>query len=229
MKNETSTAFFDLSLLFFGTIAGLILAILTVPFVEKNTYLSIIAPTLLIFALPGFVYYAFARNKKVIKEKGIRPLNKSDIVLEILFYLLLFFAGLLIDFGISRILESMPYEWALAETKKAEETEFFIRKIMNDTSGWWYGIIALAVIPAISEELYFRYGVINVIDKFIQNKTATIWSVAVLFSLIHFSAIGFASRLTLGVIFGYLYYRTGSIKWPVFLHFSNNFFALLLI
>ncbi len=84
------------------------------------------------------------------------------------------------------------------------------------------GILVMAVLPAVGEELLFR-GVLQ--QKFIRyysNPHLAVWMTAVLFSFFHFQFAGFLPRMLLGAFFGYVYLYTKHIVFPILLHFINN-------
>ena len=56
-----------------------------------------------------------------------------------------------------------------------------------------------------------------------------IWLSAIIFSAIHFQFYGFIPRLLLGALFGYLYYWSGNLLIPMFAHFVNNAFGVIMI
>ena len=57
----------------------------------------------------------------------------------------------------------------------------------------------------------------------------SIWASAIIFSAIHFQFYGFIPRLLLGALFGYLYYWSGNLLIPMFAHFVNNAFGVIMI
>ena len=50
---------------------------------------------------------------------------------------------------------------------------------------------------------------------------------AVFFALIHFNPWQAVPAFLMGCLFGYVYYRTGSLRLTMLMHFTNNSFALL--
>jgi zinc transporter ZupT len=56
-----------------------------------------------------------------------------------------------------------------------------------------------------------------------------IWASAGIFSAIHFQFYGFVPRVLLGALFGYLYYWSGNLLIPIFSHFINNGFIVLMV
>ena len=49
---------------------------------------------------------------------------------------------------------------------------------------------------------------------------------SILFSLVHFSYLGFLSRAVLGFVLGWMFYRTGNIWLNIIAHAANNGIAL---
>lgn len=95
---------------------------------------------------------------------------------------------------------------------------------------WWaltMNIVVIAVFAGLGEELIFRGVMQNIFGRFLRNKHVVIWTVAVIFSLIHFDIYGFVPRTLLGAYFGYLLLFTGNIWVPVSAHLSYNLVIVL--
>ena len=80
----------------------------------------------------------------------------------------------------------------------------------------------LAVLPAIGEELIFRGVFQKIFYDFFKSGHMAIWVTAFLFSALHFQFYGFIPRLILGLVFGYLFFWSGTLWLPVLSHFVNN-------
>jgi membrane protease YdiL (CAAX protease family) len=91
------------------------------------------------------------------------------------------------------------------------------------------GMVVVAVIPGIGEELVFRGLVQNHVYRLSKNIHLAIWGGALLFSLFHLQFYGLVPRMFLGVLFGYLYYFSGNIIYPMVAHFFNNGFTLVML
>ncbi|MCA8832868.1 CPBP family intramembrane glutamic endopeptidase [Hymenobacter pini] len=89
-------------------------------------------------------------------------------------------------------------------------------------------LLVIAVVPAISEELFFR-GVVQ--RNLVQwaGRHVGVWLAAALFSAIHFQFFGFVPRFVLGLVLGYLYEWSGNILVPMAAHFTQNAFQLVLL
>jgi len=80
----------------------------------------------------------------------------------------------------------------------------------------------IALLPAIGEELVFR----GIVQQQLQRRIASPWLAIVLasaiFSFIHFQFEGFLPRMLLGILLGWLYWRSQNLWVPVAAHFANN-------
>ena len=90
----------------------------------------------------------------------------------------------------------------------------------------WTSFVALAVAAPIIEEFLFR-GII--LEGFLKNydpKRAIIQSSAI-FGVFHLNPWQFLIAFALGLLLGWLYYRTRSLLPCLFVHFGNNLLAFL--
>ena len=69
----------------------------------------------------------------------------------------------------------------------------------------------------------------NHVLRITKNIHVAIWVGAFLFSLFHLQFYGLVPRMLLGVMFGYLYYFSGNIIYPMIAHFVNNGFTLIML
>lgn len=90
-------------------------------------------------------------------------------------------------------------------------------------------ILLMAVVPAIGEEFFFRGAVQSIFKKWSGNEHVAILITAIIFSAIHMQFYGFLPRFFLGVLFGYIFFMTGSIWLTVLAHFVNNAMSVILV
>ncbi len=93
-----------------------------------------------------------------------------------------------------------------------------------------FGLITVAVLGPLSEELLFRGGVMNgLLRKYAhQGVAVSIGLSAAIFSLVHLNPAQMVVALVLGIMLGFAYWWTGSLAAPVCIHVFNNSFACLL-
>lgn len=117
--------------------------------------------------------------------------------------------------------------WARAsEDRAAVLTKFLTR--FNSGARFAAGVVVIALVPAIAEELVFR-GVIqkNLVRWF--SPHVGVWLGAAIFSAIHFQFFGFVPRFVLGLVLGYLYLWSGNILVSMAAHFTQNALQLLIL
>jgi membrane protease YdiL (CAAX protease family) len=108
-----------------------------------------------------------------------------------------------------------------------QETSVFITSF-DSIGQLLLGLVVVAVIPGIGEELVFRGLIQNNLLRITNNIHVAIWLAALLFSLFHLQFYGLIPRMFLGALFGYLYYFSGSLLYPMIAHFINNGFTLIM-
>jgi CAAX protease family protein len=108
------------------------------------------------------------------------------------------------------------------------ETSSFITNFDN-VGQLFLGIVVVAIIPGIGEEFVFRGLIQNHLFGISKNIHVAIWLGALLFSLFHLQFYGLVPRMLLGAMFGYLYYFSGNIIYPIVAHFFNNGFTLVML
>lgn len=92
-----------------------------------------------------------------------------------------------------------------------------------------FGILAIAFMAPLVEELLFREAIEgHLLQSGKRPKVAIILS-ALIFGLIHVNPAQVPFAFCLGLVFGWLYYRTGSIIPGMIGHFLNNFLATMIM
>ncbi len=115
----------------------------------------------------------------------------------------------------------------LMENNMKVITEFLIE--FDSFGAFLVGVIVIAVIPAIGEELVFRGLVQNHLFRITKNIHVAIWIAAFIFAAIHLQFYGLFPRMMLGVLFGYLYYFSGKLSYAIIAHFFNNGIAVVAV
>jgi membrane protease YdiL (CAAX protease family) len=115
--------------------------------------------------------------------------------------------------------------------KSAEENNTLLIESMLRAENMWaivFNVLVIAVFAAVGEEFLFRGALQRIIGGRIRNKHVVVWTVAFVFSFIHFQFYGFIPRLLFGAYFGYLLYFTKNLWIPVIAHFVHNFTGVIL-
>ena len=115
--------------------------------------------------------------------------------------------------------------WALLKEKQLESLTIYLVSFENNFE-YLIGIIAIAIIPGFCEEYFFRGVLQKNLKLLLKNAHIAILLSSLLFSAFHLQFYGFFPRFFLGVFFGYLFYWSGSLIYPVLAHALNNFLSL---
>jgi membrane protease YdiL (CAAX protease family) len=115
--------------------------------------------------------------------------------------------------------------WMRAKEDEAMQMTIAFLTVRN-TWDFILNLFMVALLPAIAEELMFRGGIQRSFSRMFRNPHVAIWITAFIFSAIHFQFYGFLPRLLLGALFGYMYFWTKSLWYPMFGHFLNNGYAV---
>jgi membrane protease YdiL (CAAX protease family) len=112
-------------------------------------------------------------------------------------------------------------QWMIRQEDKADDLLNLL--IVADTfPAMLLNLLMIAVLPAIAEEFIFRGVFQKIFYGLFRSGHLAIWVSALIFSTIHFQFFGFIPRLILGLVFGYLFYWSGTLWLPVISHFVNN-------
>jgi len=110
------------------------------------------------------------------------------------------------------------------ETKAMELTETFLA--IDSWGEFIFNMVMIAMLPAIGEELLFRGLLQRLFNDWFKNIHFAIILAGFLFGAMHLQFYGILPRMALGVLFGYLFYWSGSLWIPIFAHFLNNGVAI---
>ncbi len=119
-------------------------------------------------------------------------------------------------------------EWA---SQKEDDLKMVTEFLTEYRSIWEFllGFVVIAIIPAVGEELIFRGILQNKFHQYFRNIHVAIILSAIIFSGFHIQFYGFIPRLMLGIVFGYMYYWSQNLWYPIIGHFINNGMTLILI
>lgn len=119
-------------------------------------------------------------------------------------------------------------QYAISKEGELELLTRYITSFQNPGQ-FLLGLIIIAVLPAIGEELLFRGLIQNLFASALKNYHLAIWIAAVIFGAMHMQFYGLVPRILLGALFGYLYFWSGHLSIAMLAHFINNGFTLALL
>ena len=212
---------------------SIVAAALNTPFTDiqsvllrpENTSLTQIAnafASIIGFGVPALVVAYFTKGS-FASNLGFKPITNEK---QVGIVILLAFTGLILSGALGDLTDKITFSnsirtWATdleAQYKKALMAMTHMRSIWD----LLLAIVAIAVVPAIVEELYFRGTLQKIIIDWSGKPYVAIVITAILFSAFHFSYFGFLSRMSLGIVLGLIYYNTKTIWLPILMHFVNN-------
>jgi len=182
-----------------------------------NAFASIIG-----FGLPALIVAYFTPGS-IPDNLGFKPIASEK---QVLIVVLLAITGLLLSGALGDLTDKITFSdtvrnWATnleAQYKQALMAMTQMRSIED----LLFAILAIAVVPSIVEELYFRASLQKILTDWSGKPYVAIVLTAILFSAFHFSYFGFLSRMSLGIVLGLIYYFTKTIWLPILMHFINN-------
>lgn len=106
--------------------------------------------------------------------------------------------------------------------------EWLEAALKNMTQGkFWVNFLCVSIFAPVFEEWLCRGMVLR---GLLSNRVRPVWAIVVsaaFFALIHLNPWQAIPAFILGCLFGYVYYKTGSLKLTMLMHFTNNTVALI--
>ena len=167
-------------------------------------------------SLGTFVLYTLGFILTIVfawKMGNRTSLSFGSVVPNLLPWVILLTLG--IRLLIEPVLISLPYY---------EQFQEFMMKAIGDNM--FLAFLTVAIAASILEEVLFR-GII--LDGFLKNYSpwkAIFWS-ATLFGLVHMNPYQFLLALLIGMVMGWIYWKTGSLWLCILVHFVNNSFGFI--
>ena len=107
-----------------------------------------------------------------------------------------------------------------------ENTQQIFTSLMKEP----WGYVAVGILAPLAEEVVFRGAILRTLLGIMSKKNhwVAIFISAALFGLAHFNEAQFINALLMGLLLGWMYYRTGSLVPGILLHWVNNTMAYVL-
>ncbi len=180
--------------------------------IENILYINLIA-YVIFFITIAIIYYI--HGKKITVDISLINTNKNTLLLTV-------FLGvsiLCINIGFLGILNSSTFFSNILENFNSIINILTIRGLPET-------ILIIGIITPIAEELLFRGLVYNTLLKSFPI-LPTIFIQAFLFGICHGNIIQCIYTTFLGIVFGYLIYKTKSLYSSIIAHISNNLTAII--
>ena len=212
--------FILLALLLAGALLGSLVALPFVSILGRENaaeYVTLISYPIMF--IPPMIYASvksrnnsYTRSGLLLDSKHFSPLGGA------LCALLVMLATLGAAFCSDAILAYMP-----------EMPDWLEEALTSMTQGTlWVNFLCVSIFAPFFEEWLCRGMVLR---GLLGNKVRPVWAIvisAVFFAFLHLNPWQAVPAFLLGCLFGYVYYRTGSLKLTMLMHFTNNTFSLVM-
>ncbi len=107
-----------------------------------------------------------------------------------------------------------------------ENTQQIITSMMKEP----WGYVAVGILAPLAEEVVFRGAILRTLLGIMSKKNhwVAIMISAAIFGVVHANLAQFVNALLMGLLLGWMYYRTGSLVPGILLHWVNNTMAYVL-
>lgn len=178
--------------------------------------------TAIVFFIPTIVYASIC-HKEPFQQLGFE--HKTTIKQAVL-VIIIMLVGLQLFDPLIELTQKLPFSKATFDKFKAieEANDKHVEIIgrMNNFGDYLLSLFMLGLLPAFFEETLFRGGIQNLLSRWWKKPILAIVITSVVFSLAHGSYVGFLSRVVLGFILGWMYYRTGNLWLNIIAHGFYN-------
>ena len=184
---------------------------------------ALVQQAIVVFLVPAILLlYAYTK----------RPFYFIGITRRINIRVLGIFLGVMILFipGIN-LLSSINY-WAANQIftqeslffKMFEQNEKLLDFIVQQTTAEniFIQLFVMAIVPAITEEFFFRGMLQTYSFRVFANKHIAIFFAAAIFSILHADIYNFIPRTIMGCMYGYIFVWYGNLWIPIIAHFVHN-------
>lgn len=188
------------------------------------TALALAANSLLCFAVPGLImrYYAVGGAMAFAGGRAKR---------------VIFFLSAALSVACQSLVEWAAHmDWLIDSSlglsgPLSHESKALLASVcdFSDVWHWIATLVVIAILPALSEEVFFRAGLLPLLRRATGGWKSAIVISAVIFSAVHMDPAGFLSRAILGILLGVIFVETRSLWASVLFHFLNNAMCVITI
>ncbi len=184
----------------------------------QTAWIAAIIRSIFIFGVPALIY----ANVFPQDRFGYFRLNVPVSGMKILIgaFLMIFLLPA-INQGVTWVNNAITnQELRTFEDEMAKLDAWFIQ--MPTFGGFLFCLLANALVPAICEELLFRAGIQQILMERTRFKHVSIIATAMIFAFFHLDPISVPFIFLAGLILGYAFYWTGSLRITIVMHFLFN-------
>ena len=190
---------------------------------KLNSFLN----TLSVFLLPSLFYFVFFKKTYFLSIKRFE-FNYRNLLLLLTICLL----SLPVVSKLQQINMSIDLIGFFGEkiNKASSSNEYIMNALLstNSLKGLILNVFLLSLMPAVSEEFFFRGVLQSLLIKKTQKVIFSVFFIALIFAFFHMNFYNIIPIFYAGIILGFLYCWTSSIWVPVLFHFMFNLLNILM-
>ena len=168
------------------------------------------------FMLVPLLWFLNSRREPILQRLRLKPISSQTGSMVALFSIGLIVLSDELDRIVKLVVPAPEY---IVDMNGLLQPESFLGYILL--------FVAVAVIAPLGEELLFRGFLQQFLEKHWKDVTRAILITALLFATIHMNPFWFVQIYILGIMLGFLSWKTGSVLAALILHGMNNTFALI--
>lgn len=142
-----------------------------------------------------------------------KPIFEKISLSNLLLYLAI---GVVLNLIVTLVVASLPHTWTSSHSQVTSQ-------ILS--GNLMFNILGTGILVPVTEELIFRFGVQQSLSKF-NVKFAIVYQ-AILFGTLHGNMVQALYGFALGLLFGYIFYKKGSIVYTILLHIGVNLSSVI--
>ena len=167
------------------------------------------------FMLVPLFWFLRSRKEPIAERLRIRFVN-SDVIISTIY---LSFGIIILSDELDRIIQIfLPAPEYILDLNGLLQPESIL--------GFFLLFIAVVIIAPLGEELLFRGFLQQVLEKHWKDVTKAVLVTALFFAMIHMNPYWFVQIYILGILLGFLAWKTKSVLPPLILHGINNAMAM---
>jgi membrane protease YdiL (CAAX protease family) len=182
--------------------------------------------SIMTFVIPAYLY-AYLSDEHPLAYLGVKKNTKMVILFAVLFLFVAVEPFAVYMGQINQHVNFGPDQQKLEDIERVYENAMNNFVKMRSPMDLFVNLFIVALVPAVSEELFFRASLQNILERWTRSPWVAIIISSIVFALLHLTIFKFLGILTLGVALGTLFYITRNILYNIFFHFVNNSISLL--
>lgn len=177
--------------------------------------------TYVLMFIPVLIFAGVMSRERAVWEKGYALDNNhfapyGGVWMAVMAALSMFCLGLALD---------PVNSWIISLAPMTPDWEQALEQMVG--GNFLFNFLSVCIFAPLFEEWMCR----GIILRSLLQKIRPVWAIvisALIFALIHGNIWQGFNAFAIGLLLGYVYYRTGSLKLTILMHFCNNFLSLML-